>query len=332
MHGPMERINDIGALAKILQSYSGKRAMLTFHSMGDTDAIASALILSKFFRDSSVATPDAITSHSKYILRKLGFDPESITNKFDAKADVIVLSDVNNLEDCGNFAEPLKRFNGEILVIDHHSPKTIERQASVYNDERHNSAASIVFQVVELSDMALSKNEAALLALGIISDSAGLINSTSDTFIQIGNLLHIAGTSYAALTELLKSTPSADQRLLSIKELSSSEKNVISGILFVYGRAAYQANHMAEDAIRVGADVSLFHTISGSEISFSARMRPELEARGVHLGMVMKLIAPIIEGTGGGHPAAAGAYGPAKGKAKEFTEAFIKQVAKRAKN
>lgn len=325
----MEKIADIDSLANILRSYAGKSAMLTFHSVGDTDALASAIVLSKFFRSARISTPDFITSHSKNILHRLGFDSDSITNIFDENADVAVLTDVNNLEDCGKFSARLASFRGELLVVDHHSPKPIARQARVYNDERHNSASSIVFELVERSGIRLTKHEASLLALGIISDSAEFINSTPETFSQIGKLLQISGTSYSSLAQLLKSTPSAEERLRSIAELSSAEKNIVSGILFVYGRAGYQANHMAEDAIRVGADVSLFYTISDTEISFSARMRPELESKGIHLGVIMKELARIIDGSGGGHPGAAGAYGPGKERASEFTSAFIEEVAKR---
>lgn len=324
----METIADIGALVRILHSYGSKRGMLTFHSMGDTDAIAAAMVLSKFFKDATVATPDFITSHSKSLLHRLGINPDSITNVFDDKADVIVLCDVNNIEDCGPFAEKLPSFNGELLVVDHHSPKEIHRRASVYNDEGYNSTSSIVFDAAEKSGMRLSNSEAKLLALGIISDSAEFMNSTPVTFMQIGKLLQISGASYVSLQQLLKSTPSTEERLRSMEELSSAEKRVIGGILVVHGRASYQANHMADDAIRVGADISLFYTISDAEISFSARMRPSLEAKGMHLGEIMKRLAPILHGSGGGHPAAAGAYGTAKNKGEEFIAAFIAEVTK----
>jgi nanoRNase/pAp phosphatase (c-di-AMP/oligoRNAs hydrolase) len=327
----MESIADVGALVRILHSYGSKRGMLTFHSMGDTDAIASAIILSKFFKTATVATPDFITSHSKSLLHRLGIDPNSMTNVFDDRADVVVLCDVNNIEDCGPFAEKLDHFEGELLVVDHHAPKTISRQASVYDDEGYNSTSSIVFDAVEKSDMRLTGSEADLLALGIISDSAEFMNSTPLTFAQIGKLLQISGSSYVSLQQILKSTPSTEERRRSIEELSSAEKRVVEGVLFVYGRASYQANHMADDAIRVGADVSLFYTISDTEISFSARMRPSLASNGIHLGEVMKSLAHILDGSGGGHPAAAGAYGSAKDRAKEFTDSFITDVVKRLK-
>ncbi|MDE1810611.1 MAG: DHH family phosphoesterase [Candidatus Micrarchaeota archaeon] len=327
----MKEIRDSGSLAKLLQSYSGKRALLTFHSMGDTDAIASSLILSKFFKSYSVATPDTITSHSKSILKKLGFDPESITDDFDGSAQLVILSDVNNFEDCGAFRQKLKDFVGTIIVIDHHAPKQVSKEILVYDDEGYNSASSIVFDVVEQSGIRLSRNEAKLLALGIISDSAELMNSTPQTFMQIGRLLEAGGTDYSTLSLMLKSTPSVNDRYTGVKDLFSAKREIISGRLFVYGRSSYQANHMADDAIKIGADISLFHTVSRKEISFSARMRPELEQSGVHLGVIMRGLAGIINGSGGGHPSAAGAYGTGKSKSAEFTDAFLREVVKRLK-
>ena len=305
--------------------------MLTFHSMGDTDAVASSLILSRFFKNYSVATPDTITSRSKNILRKLGFEPDSITKDFDGNAEVIVLSDVNNFEDCGAFGQMLRDFSGAIIIIDHHAPKRVGKEVIAYNDEGYNSASSIVCDVIEQSGVRLSRSEAKLLALGILSDSAGLANSTPQTFMQMGRLLEAAGTNYSALSLMLKSTPSINERYAAVNDLFSAKSEIISGRLFIHGKAGYQANHMADEAIAIGADISLFYTISNKEISFSARTRPELEQSGVHLGVIMKGIAGIISGTGGGHPAAAGAYGSAKGRAAEFTEAFTGEIVKRLK-
>ena len=89
----------------------------------------------------------------------------------------------------------------------------------------------------------------------------------------------------------------------------------------------FRANMDADDAIKVGADVSLFYSISSNEISFSARLRPLLDKeRGIHLGKVMASLAPIIKGHGGGHPCAAGAYGRESDAAQEFVNSFISTV------
>jgi nanoRNase/pAp phosphatase (c-di-AMP/oligoRNAs hydrolase) len=63
---------DINSLKETLRSYKDKRVLLTFHSVGDTDSIASALALQKYFKNASIATPDFITSNSRRTLDKKG--------------------------------------------------------------------------------------------------------------------------------------------------------------------------------------------------------------------------------------------------------------------
>ena len=81
------------------------------------------------------------------------------------------------------------------------------------------------------------------------------------------------------------------------------------------------------DAIKIGADIALFYSESENEISFSARCRPTLDAEmNMHLGRIMRAISGTIEGTGGGHPCAAGAYGPKKEGRDAFVKAFRDRV------
>jgi alanyl-tRNA synthetase len=101
-------------------------------------------------------------------------------------------------------------------------------------------------------------------------------------------------------------------------------------MLMLYGQARMHANKVADDAIRIGADVALFYTISKREISFSARLRPPLDAEcDINLGKTMKSLAPLINGNGGGHPCAAGAYGTNRSNAPTFIKSFISEIRKK---
>jgi nanoRNase/pAp phosphatase (c-di-AMP/oligoRNAs hydrolase) len=67
--------------------------------------------------------------------------------------------------------------------------------------------------------------------------------------------------------------------------------------------------------------------VEGREVSFSARMRPPLDRKlHLHLGVLMQSLAKIINGTGGGHPCAAGAYGPLTSKGREFEDKFRERI------
>ena len=68
------RAIDLNELKRIIASHKSVRTMITFHSIGDTDSVASAFSLAEYFSCATIATPDYITSNSKHMLDKLGFD------------------------------------------------------------------------------------------------------------------------------------------------------------------------------------------------------------------------------------------------------------------
>ncbi len=326
----MKEIN-FKSLKSIIEDNSNRKVLLTFHSIGDTDSISSAFALLKFFKRATIATPDFITGNSRRILEKLKFDEKLITKKFDDNAELVILLDVNNFEDCGSFSANLERFKGTILIIDHHTPTKIKKDnVFAFNDESYNSAASIVYDLVKSAGLDLDSSLANLMATGIISDSAELRNAFPRTFVQIGELLQKSGMDYQSLLLEMQHVASAKTRAGFVKDLFKSKIIINNGLLMLYGRTEIHANKIADDAIRIGADLAIFYTNNGKEVSFSARMRPPLDRKyKINLGRIMRALAPKINGQGGGHPCAAGAYGSNPFNESEFLESFMEEINKR---
>ncbi len=323
---------DFKSLRSLMESSSTKRVMLTFHSVGDTDSISSAFGLQRFFKNSTIATPDFITGNSKRILEKLGYDSNTIKTKFDETAEMVILLDVNNFEDCGSFRQSLENFKGTIVIIDHHTPNDIKNDNVItFNDESYNSAASIIYDLITSSGIAIDGNLANLIATGIISDSAELRNAFPKTFVQIGELLEKSGMEYQTLLLEMQHVAPSGTREEFIKDLFKSSIIINGGLLMLYGHAESHANKIADDAIRIGADVALFYTKTSKEISFSARLRPPLDKKyGINLGKIMKALSTKLNGQGGGHPCAAGAYGDNIPNKDDFIKAFIDEINKKA--
>jgi nanoRNase/pAp phosphatase (c-di-AMP/oligoRNAs hydrolase) len=321
---------DFEILRSTLMDYKAKKVMLTFHSLGDTDSVSSAFALAEYFSDSIIATPDYITTNSKRILERLGFNEGRVTNKFDDSVDLVIMLDVNNFDDCGAFKDKLNARKKPILIIDHHVTQDMHNEnVMVFNDEFYNSTASIIYEILKPAGIMISKSIAELLALGIISDSAEFRNASYKTFEQVGELLNIANIDYVSLLPVMQHTASIESRAQSMQDLFNSKTTVISGLLFTSGTVKGHANQSAEDAIKVGADLSLFSSVNKKEVSFSARLRPPLDKElGIHLGKVMRELGPTIGGHGGGHPCAAGAYGPSTQKAEEFYNKFVNGIIK----
>jgi len=323
----MRRFNDTKELAGFLQENRDKKTLLTFHSIGDTDAVSSAVVLSKYFASSQIATPDIITSNADRILYKVGLGNIKIPSSFYNEAETLILLDANNFEECGQFEEKMAQFKGEIVIIDHHLPISIDKEnVYVFDNEDYCATASIVYELTELLGMEISVSDAKLLLAGIISDSAELRNSTPKTFMQIGTLLQTAKCSYYDIRKLMSHEESAEARSWAIRDLLGADIFIREGLLFVSGKAHAHANLSADNAIRLGADIAIFYSENENEVSFSARLNTDLDKKyNIHLGRVMRGLAPIIKGTGGGHPSAAGAYGPLKLATEEFLSRFFEE-------
>lgn len=318
------------SLIELLKESRGKRAFITFHSIGDTDAVSSALALMKLFDEVTVATPDFITGNSKRILEKLQMDTTIIKNKFDKSAELVILLDVNNFEDCGSFAESLENYRDKLIIIDHHTPNYTTSNAVIFNDESYNSTASIIYDALKSLEVAIDGKTANLLATGIISDSAELRNAFPNTFIQIGELLQKSNTDYQSLLLEMHHIAPIRNRAEFIADLFGAKVASNHKILTVYGLAHMHANKIADDAIKIGADLAIFYSKNNKELSFSARLRPTLDKKyGIHLGRMMRSLAPLINGQGGGHPCAAGAYGSNTSDPMVFLDRLMAEINKK---
>lgn len=317
---------DFNAVVSEIRSRRATKTMLTFHSVGDTDAISSALALSRAFPNSAVCTPDKLTANAVRILAKLGFDAKDIRQEFIDDAETVVLVDVNNLEGCGHFHGALDKFEGKIIVVDHHRPVEDKANMLIFSNESYNSAASISYDILKELRISVDKRLAKLIALGILSDSAELKNTMPKTFEQLGELFGIAETDYITLITEMGHISPPEERIKTVIDITNSEIFVKGGLLFMQGLSHAYANLASDASIKIGADIALFHTI-GREISFSARMRPTLDKKyGIHLGKTMKQLSSLINGTGGGHPCAAGAYGSNIEGTEEFIKRFIETI------
>ncbi len=317
---------DFNSLIEFIKKNKDKKTLISFHSMGDTDSIASAFGISLIFKNFTISTPDNITSNSLSILKKLKYN--NVSKSFDADSELIILLDLNDFDGCGEFENRLKGFEKNILIIDHHFPKEIVGDnIFVFDDENYSSTTSIIYKLLNEFSIPISINLAKLLALGIISDSAEFKNSNADTFLQIGALLKIIKTDYISLLNEFKHISNVKERARTIKEIVESTIIIKNNILFIFGNTKAHSNIAADNMIKIGADITLFYSISGKEISFSTRLRPGLDKEfNINLGKIMKSIAYIIQGSGGGHHCAAGAYGLLKYKKDEFINAFIEKI------
>ncbi|MDE1846090.1 MAG: DHH family phosphoesterase [Candidatus Micrarchaeota archaeon] len=305
-----------------------QKFLITFHSMGDRDCIGAALGLQSYLSNSVVATPDFVTSTSRRVLDSLSNKPELLTGKMPRDLFGVIVVDANNFEALGPFEEKLSTLKKPILFIDHHLPHKEEKsKATLFNDESFNSTSSLVYSIINKLGVRPSRDVAVALLSGIIADSFDFHNMHALTFRQISELLESGGISYSRFMEEFADRVPAQNRLTALKDLTSANAEVIGNYLLITGTSSIHASIAAEEAMKVGADASVFWQIGEKEVSISARLKPPLDKTlSVHLGKMMQGIEGIINGHGGGHSGAAGAYGPGKANAKKAVDKIISQL------
>lgn len=308
------KLLDFNELAAFIIKNKQKKVAITFHSIGDRDGVSSAISLASFFPRSAVVTPDYLTGNAKRMLRQAGYS-DAIKTSIPAETELLIIMDTNLLESIGELGIRARKANCQMLFIDHHllPPNIRSSEGTIFNDEGYNSTASIIYALLKIVGAKITKGMAILLVNGIISDSAELQNSTYTTFMQISELLEIASMDYADVIELMHDNISPKDRYTIINEIKDSEIEIVGKYIFIHGKAVLHANVAADIAIRIGADASLFWTVAKKEASASARLRAPLDKRlHMHLGVLMQEVGIMLNGNGGGHPCAAGAYGPFK--------------------
>ncbi len=322
----LERL-DLKELSDYLSANSKKKITLTFHSMGDRDGVSSAIALSKYLKNSAIITPDFITRHALQMLEAAGFK-STISSEFDAGSDILIVLDANTPDALGALKARLNSFKGEILYVDHHFlPSTTKYNGITFNDESYNSTASIVYKVLKSLRFQIDKQSAKLLINGIVADSADFQNVTAETFMQISELLEITGDNYTEVVARVHGEISPENRYRTLNDISRSTVEMVGRHVIVYGKCNTNANLVADQAIRIGADASVFWMTDSKEASISARLRSPLDSKlKIHLGQIMQANANIIGGTGGGHPCAAGAYGPRKDRMQAMAMEIVREV------
>jgi nanoRNase/pAp phosphatase (c-di-AMP/oligoRNAs hydrolase) len=223
-----------------------------------------------------------------------------------------IILDTNNLESVGAFGDKIINSGSSILFIDHHAQQNLKGlDALLFNDEEYNSTASIIYEVLKKLDFNIDKSSAVALLHGIISDSSEFHNATPLTFRQVADLLDTTDVTYSEIMSSFMQKVPVQNRFNLIKDICASKTEIDGNYLITFGVSSIHANLTAEMAIKLGADASLFWKEEEKEVSISGRLRPPLDKKlSIHLGKMMQEVSGLLNGNGGGHACAAGAYGP----------------------
>ncbi|MDO8339547.1 MAG: DHH family phosphoesterase [Candidatus Burarchaeum sp.] len=309
---------------RFLDSLKGKRVVLTFHSLGDVDGVAAAFALKNYLGERALVVPaDRVTSLSGKLLAHVGFSldelPQSAASASAASPSARAPYDALVVLDC-NSRMLMGRFSNEkpYAVIDHHSLHTDPLGSrNEFINPSYSSASEIVYEFLRerQGQKPLDSRIALLLAAGIATDSAGFRSSREKTFTYMGELLAQAHTEYGDLLELLEVPLNISERVELLRACQQAKVERKGNFLLATSLVKSYEAAAADALIALGADVA-FVGYAGDDARISGRTTLHL-AHTIQLTEIMARAGKLLGGSGGGHPAAAGATGPKKSKLKQ---------------
>ena len=270
------------------------------HSIADLDAVASALALKLYLKNADIVAPDHINSEANKFLHFMEHRPLYLKDIAPSDYKFKILLDTNSKAMVPG-AENLE-FD---CIIDHHS--THEDKFEAKNELIDNKVPSTC-ELIRPIFKKIDSDTALCLVCGMISDTARFKTAKPGTFRAIAEILPKCAMSYEEILELVEVKPDVLHRLSVLKACSSAKITQSEDIIVATSVAESLEAYAASELIGLGADFSFVGRTGKGTALISARMRPEYTSK-VDLPKVMEEAAHIINGTGGGHPCAAGATG-----------------------
>lgn len=302
------------ALARALRALSGHPAIITTHSLADSDAAASCLALAEFLGSKAVvALPDRANSESRRLFAtEMGAGAQAMpfeTARAKYPKAPIILLDANDRSILPQFG------GGEkvSLLVDHHALSRHSVRAKIeWVEPDASSACELVASLIARP----SPEAARWLILGILSDSAHLLRANARTFGTLARLLEHTDEDYEQLLNSLRQPQNAQSRAAVLEGLRQATWKLDGEWLLASAAVSSHESHVADALINAGADAAFAGTADKKGARISARLRPSLADR-LDLPLLMREVGRFLGGDGGGHPAAAGASGPDGAKLDE---------------
>ncbi len=300
----------------LLPALKGKEVLILTHRGADVDALSSGAMLYLALKEHAsvrIGVPEHINQAAEKLAAELSipFDLNPEPKEFN----VVVVADLNSWKMLGSTAEKLKSFDGEILLIDHHtrSWENLAKEENSLIEENAASTTEILFKLFKKQGIPISKEIALLACCGIITDSAHFSYASADTFSVMAEALGLAKTPYSKITGLFSVEREFSEIVAKLK--AAQRCRIFRAgefIVAISDVGAFEAQ-AAASLLRIGADAAFVGVEEAGEVMVSGRASHKIVEFG--LDLVRDVFDPLsarFSGEGGGHTAAAAFNGKAE--------------------
>jgi len=291
---------DYAKAKRFVSSLKRKKVLITFHSLGDLDAVCSALALSWHLgKKAVVAAPDRLTSEARKYVALCEGTVLNFASVDSGKFDCIVAVDSSS-------PYLLSHLEGKEIaaIFDHHSINEGSiKAANYFVDAGASATCEILAQLIAKPE----RKVAEALLVGLIADSARFKNSGARTLEVAGKLLSACGKSMWEVSTLASHDEDISERIETLASCRRLHVARVGNLLVAATSVRSFAAHVADALVSLGADVAIVGE-AGKEARVSARVSDRVPPE-FSLVPLMEEAGRMIGGVGGGHRHAATATG-----------------------
>ena len=298
----MER--KIEKTSKLVSSLSGK-TLVTFQSLADLDAVASAIAISKIVPRPEIRSTGGMNAQSRAVLGHFGLAIPQLES-LKGYSNVVIV-DACTADSLGAWGRQIEGFAGRKIIIDHHVHSGRMKADFVLEMPSRSSTCEIVLEILDSAKSKIDNSTALLLASGITSDTAFWKSANDSSFAAMARLLQLAGKGRKDYQKILTiiNRPANPEMTRKIIECIGNASLVLKENLSV---ATSQSNafHLqcAAGLVRLGCDYAFVADRDRGIVLAARSDRVDGSA-----GKIMEKVGKKIRGSGGGHEKVGGARG-----------------------
>jgi tRNA nucleotidyltransferase (CCA-adding enzyme) len=216
--------------------------IITTHINADFDAMASMIAAKKLYPEAVMVFPGA----QEHSLREFFVESTFYFYDFAKIKDVdfdrvtrLVLVDTRQAGRIGRFKELVERGGVDIHIYDHHPNSNDDVKGSLEVIEPVGATVTVLTQIIRDQEVALTPDEATILALGIYEDTGSFtFSSTTPEDYDAARYLLERGANLNTVADMLTRELTAEQVSLLNDLIHSATTHTINGIPICIARGS----------------------------------------------------------------------------------------------
>jgi nanoRNase/pAp phosphatase (c-di-AMP/oligoRNAs hydrolase) len=317
-----------------LNNLSGN-VLIASHQNADPDALGAAQGINELVqkttqvKDIKIFFPKGISKISSKINEKLKINFYTSIPNIENNSYIIV--DTGSLSQLDELSNLLLDNNSIKIFIDHHliNEEILQIADHYINYSNISSTSEIVYLLFKEKNLKPSIKTAKALLTGIIFDTKYLQIGNSSTFNVVSELLEISGL-ISDIIDMMNIEAEISEKIARLKAAKRIDLHIIKNWIIVTSKVGSFQSSAARGLLSLGADLAIILSDTNNKLRVSMRSSQKFYKKtGLHLGKLSIKLGELLQGSGNGHPTAAGFNGDVK--IDLFLSTIIEKISEKLK-